>query len=44
VVVRDGDTGEDMIVTKLEFATGEVLTQAKIEWLDKIKKMNEHKY
>jgi hypothetical protein len=33
-----------MIVTKLEFATGEVLTQAKIEWLDKIKKMNEHKY
>jgi hypothetical protein len=40
VVVRDGETGQDMIVTKLEFATGEVLTHAKIEWLEKIKLTN----
>lgn len=37
VVVRDEETGHDMIVSKLEFQTGEALTQAKFEWLDRIK-------
>ncbi len=36
VLVRDVTSGEEILLTKLEFDTGEVLSQAKQDWVNKL--------
>ena len=44
VLVRDVTSGEEILLTKLEFDTGEVLSQAKQDWVNRLQKDKNSSY